>query len=114
MAKIFFITTWVMRIVETAQIIVLTVTCQSILGQVIGTAGEEVNFLSQPVGNDGCCGSFDHNADLNMIAVRQALSIQFLLNGLASCHSFGRPFSPHVMAWLSPSYVIARASPVAI
>ena len=72
----------VVGIVEAAQIVVLTVASQGVLGQVVGAAGEEVNFLSQSVGNDSCCGSFDHDTDLNMVGVRNTLSIQFLLDGL--------------------------------
>ena len=69
-----------MGIIEPAQVIVLTVTGQGVLGQVIGAAGEEVHFLCQPVTEDGGGGSLDHDTDLHMVAEGDALCGQILLH----------------------------------
>ena len=50
-------------IVELAQLCVLTVNSQGVLGQVVGTNGEECSFLSQLVSQNSSSGSFDHDAD---------------------------------------------------
>ena len=56
-----------MRIIEAAQISVLSVAGQGILGQVIRAAGEEVYDLRKTVTHEHCSGGLDHDSDLDVI-----------------------------------------------
>ena len=77
----------VMRVVEAAQVVVLTVTGQRVLGQIVRADAEEVDLLCQTVTVDGRGGRLDHNADLHILAVRDALVFQLAADLLA--HALG-------------------------
>ena len=83
----------VVRVIKTSQIIVLAVTGQGVLGQVIGAAAEEIHFLGQTVTHDGRCRGFDHDADLHILRKGNALSFQVALDFLAVL--FGFAHFPH-------------------
>ena len=67
-----------MGIEEGIELGLLTVDGQGILGQVVGTDAEEVDFLSQFFTHDGSSRCFDHDADFHIFIVGNAFFIQFL------------------------------------
>ena len=77
----------VMRVVEAAQVVVLTVTGQRVLGQIVRADAEEVDLLCQTITVDGRGGRLDHNADLHILAVGDALVFQLAADLLA--HALG-------------------------
>ena len=72
-----------MRVVEAAQVIVLAVAGQRVLGQIVGADAEEIDLLRQTVAVDGGGGRLDHDADLDLLAVGDALLLQLALDFLA-------------------------------
>ena len=54
-------------VIELAQVGVLAVYRQGVLGQVVGTNGEEGGFLCQLVGQHGSGGGFHHHANGNIL-----------------------------------------------
>ena len=81
-----------MGIVEAAQVIVLAVAGQGVLGQVVGTDAEEIHFLGQTVTADSSSRRFDHDTDLNVLAVGDALFLEVALDFLT--HTLGFPDFP--------------------
>ena len=73
----------VMWVIEAAQIVVLAVAGQRVLGQIVGADAEEIDLLRQTVAVDGGGGRLDHDADLDLLAVGDALLLQFALDLLA-------------------------------
>ncbi len=70
-----------MRVKKLSKIICLPVACQGILCQVIGPDREKINLFCQFLRNQNGSRRLDHNTDLRIFLVRNALGIQF-------CHHF--------------------------
>ncbi len=72
-----------MRVEEAAQVVVLTIAGQGVLGQIVGAAGEEVHLLGKTVGHHRCSGGLDHDAKLDVLIEGNALLGQ-LVHDLAA------------------------------
>ena len=70
-----------------------TVGGKGVLGQVVGADAEEVDFLGQTVAVDGGGRGLDHDADLHILAVGDALMLEVALDFLAQLLGF--PHFPH-------------------
>ena len=67
-----------MGIKEGIELRLLTVDSQGVLGQVVRTNTEEVDFVCQFFTHDGSRRRFNHDADFHILIVGNAFGIQFL------------------------------------
>ena len=59
-------------IIKHIQVLVLTIDCKCILGQIVCSDAEEINELRQFIRDHDCRRSLDHDADLHIILKRNA------------------------------------------
>ena len=68
---------FVVWVIKSIQRLILSVNCKCILGQIICTDAEEINFLCQKIADHNSRRGFNHNTDLDL-SERDLLRRQFI------------------------------------
>ena len=77
-----------MRVEELAKVVRLTVAGQRVLGQIVGTDGEEVDFFGQVGGHEDGGRRLDHDTDLGIRIEGDALFLQLFHDSCAGTFAF--------------------------